>query len=82
MAVLGLVLRDGRLAVFTLVLVRLAAENQSLHVKTLSDWLTWNLFFELPGRERSLFSPTFRDPSLILCEVDWNGSGAADLDVF
>ena len=26
---------------------------------------TWNLFLELPGLLKSLFSPTFRDPSLM-----------------
>lgn len=30
----------------------------------------------------SLFSPTFREPSLMLDEVDVNGSGAATLDNF
>ena len=43
---------------------------------------TWNLFLELPGRDKSLFSPTLREPSLIACEVDLKGSGAASLDVF
>ena len=70
MAVLGLVLCDGRLTVFTLVLIRLVAENQPLQLKNSPDWLTWNLFFELPGLVNSLFSPIFLEPSLILFEVD------------
>jgi len=43
---------------------------------------TWNLFLELPGRVKSLFSPIFRLPSLMLEEVEVNGSGAATLDSF
>ena len=51
------------------------------------DWgcmwvLTWNLFFELPGRESSLFSPTLLEPSLIAFEDDVKGSGAASFEVF
>lgn len=44
--------------------------------------LTWKRFLELPGRLSSLFSPTLRDPSLILDELDVNGSGAASFDSF
>jgi hypothetical protein len=43
---------------------------------------TWKRFFELPGRLRSLFSPTFLEPSLILLELAVKGSGAATLDSF
>ena len=44
--------------------------------------LTWNRFFDDPGRLSSLFSPTLRDPSLILEELAVNGSGAATFDSF
>jgi len=37
---------------------------------------------ELPGRDKSLFSPTLREPSLIALELDVNGSGAASFEVF
>ena len=43
---------------------------------------TWNLFFEVPGLDSSLFSPTLRDPSLIAWDEDLKGSGAASFDVF
>ena len=43
---------------------------------------TWNLFFELPGLDRSLFSPTLREPSLMACDDDVKGSGAASFEVF
>ena len=43
---------------------------------------TWNLFFELPGLVSNLFSPTFREPSLMLCELEVNGSGAASFESF
>ena len=44
--------------------------------------LAWKRFFELPGRDKSLFSPTFLDPSLMLVELEVKGSGAATLDSF
>ena len=44
--------------------------------------LTWKRFFELPGRLRSLFSPTFRVPSLMLDELEVKGSGAATFESF
>jgi hypothetical protein len=34
------------------------------------------------GRPISLFSPTLREPSLMLAVVDLNGSGAATLESF
>jgi hypothetical protein len=37
---------------------------------------------DVPGRDRSLFSPTFLDPSLILLELALNGSGAATFESF
>lgn len=43
---------------------------------------TWKRFLELPGRDRSLFSPTFLEPSLILDELAVKGSGAATLESF
>lgn len=39
-------------------------------------------FPEPPGRLNNLFSPTFLEPSLILEELEVNGSGAATLDSF
>jgi len=43
---------------------------------------TWKRFFELPGRLRSLFSPTFLVPSLMLDELEVKGSGAATFESF
>jgi len=43
---------------------------------------TWKRLLELPGRLSSLFSPTLREPSLILEELEVNGSGAAKFDSF
>jgi hypothetical protein len=43
---------------------------------------TWNRFLDFPGRVSSLFSPTLRDPSLMLLDVEVKGSGAATLDSF
>jgi hypothetical protein len=34
------------------------------------------------GRESTLLPPTFREPSLMLDDVDWNGSGAATFESF
>lgn len=44
--------------------------------------LAWKRFLELPGRDNNLFSPTFLEPSLMLVELEVNGSGAATLDSF
>ncbi len=56
--------------------------DQVLSAKERSGVRTWNLFLELPGLVKSLFSPTLREPSFMACELDLNGSGAASLDVF
>ena len=43
---------------------------------------TWKRFLELPGLLRSLFSPTFLVPSLMLDELEVKGSGAATFESF
>jgi hypothetical protein len=79
--VLCFVLRCWLLTVFAFRLIWLAPKSDNIDVLRVAA-LTWKRFLELPGRPSSLFSPTLRDPSLMLVELAVNGSGAASFDSF
>lgn len=51
-------------------------------VQSETKGLTWKRLLDDPGLLSSLFSPTLREPSLILDELAVKGSGAATLDSF
>src|SRR5438132_745838 len=81
MTVFCFVLRCWLLTVFTFRLVWLTVKLEQYQCAK-SATLTWKRFLELPGRPSSLFSPTLREPSLMLVELAVNGSGAASFDSF
>lgn len=65
------------------IYVDMASRNNGRNCSNKGEtWLAWKWFFVDPGLESNLFSPTFLEPSLILFELDWKGSGAAILDSF
>ena len=83
MTVFRLILRHRLLTILAFPLIWLSNTLITFLIKTILTILrTWNLFLELPGRVKSLFSPILRLPSLMLEEVEVNGSGAATLDSF
>lgn len=82
MTIFSLILCNRLFTVFAFALIRLRWRLTQKNKPRRKDGLAWKRFLELPGRDNSLFSPTFLDPSLMLVELEVNGSGAATLDSF
>jgi hypothetical protein len=89
MAVLGPVLCCRLLAVFAfiaVVAIRLTANSQYTLAEPSRSYCTVKRLdgpaFAGGGRLRALCPPILREPSLVLDEVAWKGSGAATLESF